>query len=203
MTTATLLAPPPAPAVSTGPTPKVWTVDEFHDLNDRGRFEGRRAMLIYGQILEQGPMNSPHAIAATKTEDTVRDAFGRKWHIRVSKPLVLGQTIDSQPDVAVIIGRPSDYTAHPTTADLIVEVSDTSFAYDTVEKMSLYAAAGLREYWVLDLNARVLIVHRDPAPDATAAFGFGYASIQTLGHTESVSPRAVPTASIRVADLLP
>jgi Uma2 family endonuclease len=203
MTTATLTAPPAAPTTSVSPTPKVWTVDEFHDLGEHGVFEGRRAMLIHGQILEEGPMNHPHATAATKTEDLVRDAFGRKWHLRVSKPLVLGQTIDPMPDVAVIVGRPDDYSDHPTTADLIVEVSDTSLRYDTGEKMSLYAAGALREYWVLDLNSRTLIVHRDPGPNANATFGHAYASVHTLGPTDSVSPLAAPTAIIRVADLLP
>lgn len=203
MTTATLTAPPPAPILATGPTPKVWTVDEFHDLGESGLFEGRRAMLIHGQILEQGPMNSPHAIAHEATMAALQTAFGLGWRFRGQLPLVLGQTIDPMPDVAVVAGSFRGATGHPTSADLVVEISDTTMRYDTGEKMSLYAAAGLREYWVLDLNARTLLVYRDPGPDAAAVFGFAYASIQTLGPTDSVSPLAVPAALIRVADLLP
>jgi len=103
----------------------------------------------------------------------------------------------------VVIGRPGDYTEHPTTAELIVEISDTSLRYDTTEKMSLYAATMIREYWVLDINGRQLLVHRDPVADATAIFGFRYASIQTFGATDSVSSLAQPSATVRVADLLP
>lgn len=148
------------------PRPIRWTVDQFHYLGDLGCFEGRRAMLIDGDIVEEGPMNPPHAIAATKTEDAVRDAFGKGWHVRVAKPLALNQTSDPEPDVAVLPGKPADYTSHPTTAALVVEVSDTSLRYDTTEKMSLYAANGIADYWVLDANGRQLLVHRDPRPNA-------------------------------------
>jgi len=185
------------------PAVKTWTVPEFHQMGELGWFEGRRAMLIRGVILEDDAMNPPHAIAGTKTEDLIREYFGRGWHVRVQKPLVLGQTTDPEPDVAVVIGRPGDYTEHPTTAELIVEISDTSLRYDTTEKMSLYAAALIREYWVLDINGRQLLVHRDPVADATAIFGFRYASIQTFGATDSVSSLAQPSATVRVADLLP
>ena len=198
MATAILTAPA---RVVARPAVKTWTVPEFHQMGELGWFEGRRAMLIRGVILEDDAMNPPHAIAGTKTEDLIREYFGRGWHVRVQKPLVLGQTTDPEPDVAVVIGRPGDYMAHPTTAELIVEISDTSLRYDTTEKMSLYAAAMIREYWVLDINGRQLLVHR--VADATAIFGFRYASIQTFGATDSVSSLAQPSATVRVADLLP
>ncbi len=200
MTTAILTAPV---QVVARPAVKTWTVTEFHQMGELGWFQGRRAMLIRGVILEGDAMNPPHAIAATKTEDLIREYFGRGWHVRVQKPLVFGQTTDPEPDVAVVVGRPGDYIAHPTTADLIVEISDTSLRYDTTEKMSLYAAARIREYWVLDVNGRQLLVHREPVADAAAIFGFRYASIQTFGPTDSVSSLAQPSAMIRVAEMLP
>jgi Uma2 family endonuclease len=200
MTTATLTPPPlparPSTAPSSGPAPKVWTVDEFHDLGEHGFLEGRGAKLMNGVIVEEGPMNHPHATAATKTEDSVREAFGRAWHVRVSKPLVFGQTTDPQPDVAVVRGRPGDYSAHPTTADLVVEVSDSSLRYDLTEKLTAYAAAGIADYWVLDVTGRQLHVFRGPSGDA-------YATHLTLGESESVAPLAAPAATVRVADLLP
>jgi Uma2 family endonuclease len=205
MTTATLPAARPAhgPVPAQTPGQKLWTVEQFHYLGDLGVFEGRRAMLIDGEILEEGPMNPPHAIAATKTEDAVRDAFGKGWHVRASKPLVLGLDIDPEPDVAVVPGRPGDYTSHPTTAPLVIEVSDTSLSYDTTQKLGLYAAAGIRDYWVLDINGRQLLVFRDPVTDPAAARGHRYATVQTFGPADSVAPLAVPTATLRVADLLP
>ena len=110
--------------------------------------------------------------------------------------LVLGQTTDPQPDVAVVPGKPGDYTSHPTTAALVIEVCDTTFRYDTTKKLAAYAAGGIADYWVLEVNGRQLHVFRDPAGDA-------YATHQTLGETEAVSPLAAPAAVVRVADLLP
>ncbi len=204
MATAPTTSPPPS--VRTGPFPsqapaaKVWTVDQFHYLGDLGMFEGRGAKLIDGVIVEEGPMNPPHAIAATKTEDLIREAFGKGWHVRVAKPLVLGQTTDPDPDVAVVPGRPGDYTTHPTTAVLVVEVSDSSFRYDTTVKLTAYAAGNITDYWVVDVNSRRLHVFRDitPGPD-----GPTYATHLDLGPADTISPLAVPGATVRVADLLP
>lgn len=198
------LAPPRASAsTSTGPRNLLWTVDQFHYLGDLGMFEGRRAMLIDGVIVEDAPMNPPHAIAATKTEDAVRDAFGKRYHVRVAKPLVLGRSTDPEPDVAVLPGKPGDYTSHPTTAVLVVEVSDSSLRYDTTVKVSLYAAGGIAEYWVLDVTGRQLLVFRDPRPDSTASHGHAYATQLALSPTDTVAPLAVPNVTVAVADLLP
>ena len=73
MTTIPLPSPPAAPA---GPRPMRWTCAEFHRFGDMGVFEGRRAMLINGVILEEGPMNPPHAIMLGLVEEAVRTAFG-------------------------------------------------------------------------------------------------------------------------------
>src|SRR5688572_4708707 len=124
--TTSVATPPPAPlrggpVPAHGPAAKVWTVDQFHYLGDLGLFEGRRAMLINGVVVEEGPTNPPHAIAGEKTEDAVRAAFGPGWRVRVQKPLVLGLTIDPEPDVAVVRGTPT-LGPHPTTAELVVEI---------------------------------------------------------------------------------
>jgi Uma2 family endonuclease len=201
------VTPPPMPArvrVPSGPPRDLkWTVEMFHFLGDLGMFEGRRAWLVDGVIVEEGPMNPPHAIAATKTEDAIRDAVGKAFHVRVAKPLVLGLSTDPEPDVAVVSGKAGDYTAHPTTAALVVEVSDSSLKYDTTTKLGVYAAGGIGEYWVLDVTGRQLLVFRDPQPDAAHPHGHSYATRLTFGATDCVSPLAAPTASVRVADLLP
>lgn len=193
-----------ATRVPSGPPRNLlWTVDQFHYLGDLGCFEGRRAMLIEGVIVEEGPMNPPHAIAATKTEDLIREAFGKGWHVRVDKPLVLGVNTDPDPDVAVVPGRPGDYTSHPTTAALVVEVSDTSLRYDSTVKMSLYAAGGIADYWVLDVTGRQLLVFRDPKPDPAESHGHTYGTQLTLGPNDAATPLAAPHAAVKVADLLP
>jgi len=160
-----------------------------------GVFEGRRAMLIDGVILEQGPMNPPHAITLGLVEDAIRTTFGAGWWLRQQLPLILGQDTDPEPDLAVVPGRPRDYTGHPTSADLLVEVADSSLNFDTGDKRLLYARAGIREYWVVDVNGRRLLVYRDPQVG-------DYATQQALGPADAVSPLAAPAAAVRVADLL-
>lgn len=147
-------------------------------------------------------MNPPHAVAATKTEDLIREAFGKGWHLRVSKPLVFGLTLDPEPDVAVIRGAPH-LGPHPTTAELIVEISDTSLAYDLTTKAELYAAAGIADYWVLDVDGRRLHVFRDPTVLPTALGAAAYRTHLEFGPTDTITPLSAPAAAVRVADLLP
>jgi Uma2 family endonuclease len=150
------------PAAPGSPRPKRWTCAEFHRAGDIGLFEGERAMLIDGVIVEQGPMNPPHAITLGLVEEAIRTALGTGWWLRNQSPLILGLSTDPVPDLAVVPGRPRDYTGHPTTADLVVEVADTSLDFDTSDKKLLYASAGIRDYWVVDVNGRRLLVYRNP-----------------------------------------
>lgn len=185
------------------PRTLLWTVDQFHYLGDLGMFEGRRAMLIDGVIVEEGPMNPPHRLALELATDAVRTAFGPGWRVCVQMPLVLGQTTDPEPDIAVVAGSARGATTHPTSAGLVVEVSDTSLRYDMTTKVGVYAAGGIADYWVLDVNARQLLVFRDPQPDPAAPGTHTYATRLTLNPTDAVSPLAAPTATITVSELLP
>src|SRR5262249_34994720 len=160
-----------------------------------GMFEGRRAMLIDGVILEEGPMNPPHAITLELVEEVLRTVFRTGWRIRGQSPLVLGQDLDPVPDFAVIAGTARGSAGHPPTADRVIEVADSSFDFDTNQKRLLYARAGIREYWVVDVKGRRLLVYRDPVAG-------DYATQQALGLADAVSPLAAPTATVRVADLL-
>lgn len=193
-----------ATRVPSGPPRNLlWTVDQFHYLGDLGVFEDRRAKLIDGVIVEEGPMNPPHRIALELTDAALRTALGPGWRGCVQLPLVLGRSTDPQPDLAFIRGSARGTVDHPTTAALVVEVADTSLRYDTTVKMSLYAAGGIAEYWVLDMDGRQLHVFRDPAPDAAQSHGHGYATRLVLGPTDTVTPLAAPTSVVTVADLLP
>ncbi len=197
---------PPLPFVTRVPSgpPRnlLWTVDQFHALGDLGCFEGRRAWLINGVIIEEGPMNPPHAIAAAKTEDLIRDLFRVGHHVRVAKPIVLGQTTDPEPDVAVVVGKPGDYTSHPTTAVLVIEIADASLNHDLTTKAELYATAGIADYWVLDVDGRQLHVFRDPVPLPTGLGATAYRTHLTFGPADSVAPLA-PASPVCVANLLP
>jgi hypothetical protein len=191
------------PVLAGPPRTLLWTVDQFHFLGDLGMFEGRRAMLIDGVIVEEGAMNPPHRIAFELSSEAIRAAFGTGWRICVHMPLVLGQSMDPEPDIAVVAGSPRSSSTHPTTAALVVEIADSSLRYDTSIKLAAYAAGQITDYWVLDVNGHELLVFRDPGPDPTAMHGHTYMTQRVLGPADSIAPLAAPNRTVKVADLLP
>lgn len=198
-TTLSSVAPPVYPRPITR-----WTVAEFNRMGDMGWFEGKRAFLLDGVIMEQGPMDPPHANALGLVLFALQTAFGAGWWVRAQSPLHVDADNDPLPDFAVVPGGPRDYPGtHPTTAALVVEVSDSTLRIDLREKAERYATAAIPEYWVLDLNGRQLIVLRDPQPLPKGLGGTAYRTHLTFGATGSVSPLAKPQAAIQVSELLP
>ena len=198
-----LLTPPPFGPAPSGPRPFRWTVPLFLQFGDQGAFEGRRASLIHGQLMEEGPMNPPHRVALELTDAIVRVAFGPGWRPCVQMPLILSPTQAPQPDLAMVKGSPRDALVHPTTAELVIEIADSSLDFDTTTKAELYATAGIADYWVLDVDGRRLLVFRDPVPLPAGLGATAYRTHLTLTDADTVSPLSVPAATIRVADLLP
>ena len=183
--------------------PLRWTVDEFHDLYSQPRMESRKLILVEGVILEMPASNPPHDAALLLTNEALRVAFGNGHCVRTQMSLILGQSTDPMPDLAVVPGSPRDYKEHPRSAKLVVEVSDSTLAYDKREKAGLYAAAGIENYWIVDLVHRQLIVHRDPQGDASQPGGASYRDVKTLPPGQSVAPIAAPQSTIAINDLLP
>lgn len=162
-----------------------------------------RVELIEGAIWRREPQSPEHATAGERLRRALDAAFGPGFVIRPQKPLALGQLSEPEPDVAVVRGSLEDYEdAHPTSAELVVEVADSTLRYDRTEKAALYAAAGIPEYWILNLVDQVVDVHRDPQPDAAAPLGASYAQISRLGRGATLSPLARPGAALKVDDLL-
>ncbi len=177
-----------------------WSREDYYKLGELGFFRGKRVELIRGEILEMCPLNEPHVAGVTLTADALRAAFGTGYYVRVQAPLAVG-TSDPEPDVTVVPGGPRDYTSAPTTALLVVEVSDATLFYDTTTKAELYATAGIADYWVLDVTNRQLHVFRDPMPIPEG--GQAYRTRLTIGSGDVVAPLAASHIPIRAADLLP
>ena len=181
-----------------------WTRSEYYTMAAAGLFAGKHVELIEGEVIERSPMGSPHITAVTLTGDILRQGCGSAFFVRLQGPLDGGEISEPEPDVAVIAGHIRDYTeAHPRLAALVVEVADTSLAYDRTTKASLYAKAGMAEYWIVNLVNRQLEVHRHPIVDTTQRYGFRYADVTICTATAVVAPLALPQTTIRVADLLP
>lgn len=186
-----------------GPQSRRWTSGEFHRLGELGFFDGQKAELIGGRIVVTSPQNWRHYSTIDKVAETLRKVWKANAWIRTQAPLALGLVVEPEPDISVVQGSREDYQTHPTTAALIVEVSDATLQYDRTQKASLYAAAGILDYWIIDVNQRNLEVHRNPTVDPTASYGSRYIDSRTLGGADMIAPVALPTAPIRVADLLP
>ncbi|HEY1065233.1 MAG TPA: Uma2 family endonuclease [Pirellulales bacterium] len=186
------------------PHVKRWTSEEYLRLGELGAFEGQKVELIAGEIVQHmSPQGEPHAASIALTADALRQAFGQGFYIRAQFPLALFPGSTPEPDVAVVPGSPRDYPTAPTTALLIVEVSDSTLAFDRRPKASLYAAAGIAEYWIVDLRARALEVRRDPIADPAEPHGARYASTFTVAPGQTLSPLAAPNAVVDPAQLLP
>jgi len=182
-----------------------WRRVEYERLIETGFFPpGDPVELVGGQLIVGEPQGSGHFAAIRAVEEALRAAFGPGWEVRGQGPLALDEESLPEPDVAVVPGSFRDYAAgHPSRPVLVVEVSESSLALDRHHKGSLYARAGLAEYWIVNLVDRVVEVYREPGADPAASFGWQYRSVEVFGPEASVSVLALPGARVRVADLLP
>ncbi|HTY76579.1 MAG TPA: Uma2 family endonuclease [Candidatus Bathyarchaeia archaeon] len=182
-----------------------WTRAQYDHLIERGFFQPRDPIeLLGGQLFVAEPQGTYHFSAIQAVEEAMRAAFGDGWTVRSQGPLALDDESEPEPDIAVVPGTFRDYVAaHPARPALVVEVSESSLAFDRSHKGSLYARAGLADYWIVNLVDRVLEVYRDPVSDPGAAFGWRYGSVRTLGLDSTVSPLIRSDVTIRTADLFP
>jgi Uma2 family endonuclease len=182
-----------------------FTRAEYERLIDLGVFQpGEDIELIGGELMVAEPQGAPHYTAIRKTAKALEAALGPGWEVRTEGPIGLDDESEPEPDVAVVPGAPGDYArAHPSRPALTVEVAESSLALDRQRKGSLYARAGLPDYWVLNLVDRVLEVYREPAPDSAAPFGWRYGRSEVFEASARVIPLAAPGSSIPVSQLLP
>lgn len=181
-----------------------WSRSEYDRLVELGAFEGEPLELIGGELIVTEPKSPAHSSGVTIVDYAVRAVLPSGWVVRVQAPIALDDDSEPEPDLVVVPGSHRDYVdAHPARPALVVEVAESSLAFDRGPKASLYARAGLPDYWIVNLIEHVVEVHRDPTPDPSAAFGWRYGSITSLGPTASVSPLALPAIGIAVEALLP
>jgi Uma2 family endonuclease len=179
------------------PRRRIWTKKEYYKLIDIGFFNGKRAELIEGEIIEMSPMKTPHAVTIRLVETILAKVFGKNYDVRGQLPIDLGDINEPEPDVAVVKGNIRDYLeSHPKTAELIVEISAATLSYDRNTKAKLYARNGIQDYWIVDLKKRRVEVYRLPKADK-------YQEIMFFNENDEISPLAKPEAKIKVGELLP
>jgi Uma2 family endonuclease len=182
-----------------------WTRAEYARLIDVGVFRPHEALeLLGGELVVSEPQGSAHYTAIGLVEDALRAALPRGWLVRSQGPIELDDESEPEPDVAVTRGDRRRYSQrHPSRPALVVEVADTSLAFDREHKGSLYARAQLDDYWIVNLVDRVVEISRRPVTDPSAPFGWRYASKEVLSAESFAELLEVPRARILVSDLLP
>ena len=182
-----------------------WSLQDYHQMIEIGLLDDRKVELISGEIVEMSPEGAPHSSYCAEIAEYLRRILGDRAKVREAHPITLANNSEPEPDIAIVRNRFSVGEATPTTLyrdrhpqpeDIfwLVEVASSTLTKDLGMKKDLYADAGIAEYWVLNLQASVLIVFRDLATS-------GYQSTTSFT-TGTISPLAFPDLSIDIQHLL-
>ena len=178
---------------------KLFTVDEYYRMAEAGILGPEdRVELIDGEIIEMSPIGIRHLSCVNRATEAFITAFKGRAVVSPQNPLRLSNYTEPQPDLVLLKPRADYYAAkHPYAEDalLVLEVSDTTLRYDRNVKLPHYAAAGIPEVWIENLQEDLLLVCRDPS-------GNDYKTQLTLQRGDSVSIAAFPDVTFNVADLL-
>jgi len=176
------------------------TVDDYHQMAESGILGPDDSVeLIAGEVLDMSPVGSLHAALVRALGRWLTDSVGQKAIVAVQDPVHLDHSSEPQPDIALLKPRVDYYaTAHPGPADtlLIVEVAESSLAYDLGVKVPLYARHGIPEVWVIDAATRNTHRFRGPRPE-------GYAEQVMITPEEPLACLAMPGATTTLAAALP
>jgi Uma2 family endonuclease len=160
--------------------------------------QGDRVELIEGQLIAMSPIGSEHSGTVNALNHCLVQAIGQRGVVAVQNPVQLDDLSEPQPDFAVLKPREDYYrraTPRPNEVLLIIEVADSSLAYDRNVKRSLYARHGIPEFWIVNLAAGEIEVCRAPE-------GERYASVSRVGREGVLEPVLLPGVAIPVAALL-
>ncbi|MEO1472237.1 MAG: Uma2 family endonuclease [Pseudomonadota bacterium] len=154
-----------------------------------------RVELVDGILRPMPPSYAPHAAAVIEIGHAIRTALGRSRQILADPAFFLSDDTMFGPDLFVL---PRDVELREATGrdvDLLVEISQTTLAYDLRLKAERYGRAGVADYWVVDLDNRLLHVHRTPRAD-------GYASVEQIAWDRPVTALRLPALTLTLAEVL-
>ena len=134
----------------------LFTTRDYHQMLDAGILhEDDRVELIDGEIREMSPIDAAHAAAVKRIGRIVNKATGERFIIGIQDPVQLNDLTEPQPDISILRWHDDFYEqAHPNPGDILVliEVANTSVAYDRDEKLPRYASSGIAEAWLVNLS---------------------------------------------------
>ena len=145
------------------------SVDSYHEMIEVGLLgPDDKLELLDGLLVKKMPNHPPHVIACLALNAALSKMLTDQLHIRLGMPITLS-TSEPEPDLVIAIGKLRDFFKRhpgPSEIELAVEVSDSSLRRDQVLKMDLYAAAGISQYWIVNVNRRSVEVYRRPVAEA-------------------------------------
>jgi Uma2 family endonuclease len=178
---------------------KLFTVDEYYRMGEAGIFHPEaRLELIEGEIIEMSPVGDRHIACVNRATALFSSRLAGKVMVSVQNPIRLSRYTEPQPDILLAHPREDYYATKrilPEDTFLVIEISDSTVRYDRNRKMPLYARSGVPELWIENLQEDVILVYRNPAPDA-----FSTSLIFRRG--DSVSLTAFPEILFRVDELI-
>ncbi|HEY3354798.1 MAG TPA: Uma2 family endonuclease [Polyangia bacterium] len=173
-------------------------VSEYHRMIAAGVIdEDERLELLGGVLVRMSPRGLAHARAIQRLTHLLVRALGDEYVVRCQLPLTLSDETEPEPDVAVVtLAEAEAGETHPRTAALVIEVASDSVEKDRDVKSPMYAAAGIPEYWIVNLAERCVEVYRDPSPSGR------YRSALTVAPGQELHPACAPDLIITVSEVL-
>ena len=185
-------------------TAKRFTITEYHRLADLDFFtEDDRVELIKGEIIKMAAKGKAHSVCNTRLYRELFKLLEEKATIRGQEPIIINDS-EPEPDLTIVKNTPDDYFLnHPIPSDifLIIEVADSSLKYDQEVKLSLYAEAGISDYWIFNLIVYHLECYSEPYQDLQGKFGYRHKSI--ILPNESVKLPSFPELILDLTKVFP
>lgn len=175
-----------------------WTVEEYQRLGETGFFhEDDRVELLNGDIVIMAPIGIRHVKAVRNLNRVMVLQYDGRALVDVQSPVIIDGHSEPQPDILLLHPNAKSRDSLPIPEDVLVliEVAESSLAYDLKDKRQAYARAGIVEYWLLDLTKSQMYVFRDPTSE-------GYCSEKIVAADESIAPLAFPDDPIALSELL-
>ena len=181
------------------PAPYRFTVKDWHRLGEAGIFdEEERLELLDGEIIAMSPIGSRHAIATGNLVEFFVEHSRRRYFLSPGNPIEADQFSEPVPDLMLLPRSQKTAKRHPLTneAFLVVEISDSTLAYDRGRKLCKYAKSGVQEYWIVNLQKDVIEVHRSPQ-------GEKYLEVSVAKDGDLIAPQAFPDTAVAVNEIIP
>lgn len=168
---------------------------EYDRLVDQGFFdEDEKIELLDGVIVQMTPQGLGHAASIEELTHLLVLALSTRARVRVQLPFAASDISEPEPDLAVV--PPADSRrSHPEEAFLLIEVAESSLRKDRRVKTRIYAAAGVPEYWVVDVSGRTIEVRTDPGEDK-------YQQVRVARAGETIRLQSFPDVEIAVSDVI-